>query len=116
MNTVAVTPRTVVGHAREAFGEAHDDAKRIGCGKRLQIRALAQPSAVAAGWKPEFTEDLKMALPSERHEPDNTQTARENEDRALILKLRWLGLEQESVRRAVRLESPPGESMLGGTD
>lgn len=57
-----------------------------------------------------------MALPSERYEPDDTQPKTEHEHRGLILKLRWLGFEQELIRRAAQLESPPGESMLGGTD
>ncbi len=57
-----------------------------------------------------------MAPLSELHEPNDTQPKTENEHRALILKLRWLGLEQESIRRAAQLESPPGECLLGGTD
>jgi len=107
-------PRTMVGRPKEAFGESRDDIKRAGCGKPPP--ALMHPSAVAAGQEPEFTEALMMAPPSERHEPDGTQPTTEHEHRGLILKLRWLGFEQESIRRAAQLESPPGESLLGGTD
>jgi hypothetical protein len=70
--------------------------------------------------KLKFTENLVMALPSTLHEPDDirpiTESTESDEYRALILKLRWIGLEQEAVQRGAQFKSPPGESMLGGTD
>jgi len=57
---------------------------------------------------------------SKLHEADDmqpmTESIESDEHRARILKLRWIGLEQEAIRCGARLKSPPGESMLGGTD
>jgi hypothetical protein len=54
---------------------------------------------------------------SKLHDADDKQPMTESDEhRARILKLRWIGLEQEAIRCGAQLKSPPGESMLGGTD